>query len=317
MPEPDLSVVMVVGPRRRRASWSLGAVLAQEPGERMEVVLVDVGGDGAAAIPEAVDPRVRRLLAPPETLFHEARALGVEAARGPLVAFVEEHARPRPGWAAALLAAAGDGEGWDGLGPAIAAANAGVGFADASHLMGYSLFRPDVAAAGATRLLPGQNSCYRRRALLALGPALATWLSSDNVLVEGLARRGHRLTMVPGAVVEHRNEAHVRVALAGYWAYHRIYGHRRSRLLGWSLARRVAYVVLTPAVPLWFLVLAVRRSRGRAQQRRILWRHLPGILLVQSAAAVAQAIGIAAGLGSAPRRFTRLELDADRPLAVR
>lgn len=316
MPTPELSVVLVVGPRRGRAAWSLRAVLDQDVGDRLEVVLVDLGADGAEPVEGAGDPRVRRIRAPAGTVFSEARALGVEAAAAPLVAFVEEHARPRPGWAAALLAAAAEDEGWAALGPAIANANPTVGFADASYLMSYALFRPEVAVRGDTRLVPGQNSCYRRDALRSLGPDLATWLSSDNVLVEGLARRGHRLTMVPAAVVEHRNEAQVRVAVAGYWAYHRIYGHRRSRLLGWSPARRLAYVVLAPLVPLYFLALALGRTRREPQQRRVLWRHLPAILLVQSAAALAQAIGIVRGPGTAPGRFTRVELDADRPLAA-
>ncbi|HEX6203618.1 MAG TPA: hypothetical protein VF100_11490, partial [Thermoanaerobaculia bacterium] len=256
------------------------------------------------------------LAAPPDTVFGDARALGVEAAAAPLVAFVEEHARPRPGWAAALLAAAGEDEGWAGMGPAVVSANAGVGFADASFLMGYRLFHPRVARRGDTRLLPGQNSCDRRDALLSLGPDLAAWLSSDNVLVEALARRGHRLTMVPAAVVEHRNEARLAVALGGYAAYHRLYGVRRSRLLGWGPARRAAYVVLAPLVPLYFLALTLRGTRGHPDWRRVLWRHLPGMLLVQAAAATAQAIGIVFGPGSAARRFTRLELDADRPLAA-
>jgi hypothetical protein len=47
-----------------------------------------------------------------------------------------------------------------------------------------------------------------------------------------------------------------------------------------------------------------------------LWRHLPAILLVQSAAALAQAIGIVRGPGTAPHRFTRVELDANRPLTA-
>ena len=315
MPQPELSVILVVGPRRLRAAWSLAAVLDQDVEDRLEVVLVDLAADGAQPIAGAGDPRVRLLQAPPDTVFSDARRLGVEAARGPLVAFVEEHARPRPGWAAALLAAAAEDEGWAALGPAIASGNPRTGFSDASYLMGYTLFRPEVAARGETRLVPGQNSCYRRAVLVSLSPDLGTWLSSDNVLVEGLARRGHRLTMVPAAVIEHRNEAHVATALSAYWAYHRIYGHRRSRLLDWSLARRLAYVMLTPLVPLYFLALALARTRRDRRQRQVLWRHLPAILLVQSAAALAQAIGIVAGLGSAPRRFTRLELDADRPLA--
>jgi hypothetical protein len=316
VPPPELSVVLVVGPRRGRAAWSLRAVLDQDVGDRLEVVLVDLGAEGAEPVEGADDPRVRRLQAPAGTVFSEARALGVEAAAAPLVAFVEEHARPRPGWAAALLAAADEDEGWAGMGPAIASGNPGVGFADASYLMGYALFRPEVAVRGATRLVPGQNSCYRRDALLSLTPDLATWLSSDNVLVEGLFRRGHRLTMVPQAVVEHRNETRVAVALFGYWAYHRIYGDRRSRLLEWSPARRLAYVVLAPLVPLYFLLLALGRTRRQPRQRRVLWRHLPAILLVQSAAALAQAVGIVRGAGTAPRRFTRIELDADRPLAA-
>src|SRR6185295_6477622 len=50
-----------------------------------------------------------------------ARAAGVRAARAPIVAFVEDHSFPQPGWAEALIAA--HQQDWAVVGPAVGNAN--------------------------------------------------------------------------------------------------------------------------------------------------------------------------------------------------
>ena len=312
-PAPALSAVLVVGARRDRVGACLERLLAQEGVERLEVVLVDLGAGSYPPVPGSDHPAIRTLPLPPATLFGEARAHGVRAARAPLVGFLEEHSRPRPGWAAALLRAFA--EPWAAVGPVMFNANPGVGRSDATCLMSYGLFFPPQTA-GEVPILPGHNSAYRREVLLGYGDELPRLLANDNVLMGVLRGDGHRLFLEPAMGVEHLNEASLASASPGYFAYHRCYGDSRSARFGWPWWRRLAYVVLTPVIPLYYLL----RFGGRLRRRRspsfgVLVRHAAFIYAAQLVCAAGQAVGLLFGPGAAERRFTDYELTAPRPLA--
>jgi cellulose synthase/poly-beta-1,6-N-acetylglucosamine synthase-like glycosyltransferase len=310
---PALSVVLVVGPRRDRAAGCLQRLLAQEGADRLEVVLVDLGAGTLPAVGGSDHPTVRTLPLPPATLFAEARAHGVRAARAPLVAFLEEHSRPRPGWAAALVRAfAGP---WAAVGPVMYNANPGVGRSDVTFLMSYGLFFPPLPA-GEAAILPGHNSAYRRAVLLSYGDELPRLLASDNVMMAVLRRDGHRLFLEPAMGVEHLNESSLASIAPGYFAYHRCYGHYRSTCFAWPWWRRFAYAALTPLIPLYYLLrFSLFLRRRQSPFLAVLIRHGAFVYAAQLVSAAGQALGLLFGPGDAERRFTAYELTEPRPLA--
>src|SRR5690242_14508964 len=102
---PALSVILVVGERRDRAVRALASVLSQEALDRLEILLLDLAPGEPAPLPGSDHPVLRVVRMPPETLFSAAKAHGVRLAAAPVVVFLEEHCRARPGWAAALIEA--------------------------------------------------------------------------------------------------------------------------------------------------------------------------------------------------------------------
>jgi glycosyltransferase involved in cell wall biosynthesis len=110
MPEPAVSVVV---PTRNRAGYlgvTLASLAAQAPGVPYEVIVVDDGSSDATA--EVV---ARAAAGPPPTTYlrHEesrgpnaARNTGIAAARGPLIALIDDDVRVPPGWVAELAAGA-------------------------------------------------------------------------------------------------------------------------------------------------------------------------------------------------------------------
>lgn len=258
-------------------------------------------------------PMVRTLPLPPATLFAAARAHGLHAAQAPLIAFLEEHSRPRPGWTAALLRAFTGP--WAAVGPAMHNANPGVGRSDAICLMSYCLFFPPLPA-GEVALVPGHNSAYRREVLMSYGDALPTLLANDNVLMGVLRRDGHRLFLEPAAGVEHLNETGLASIAVGYFAFHRCYGHYRATRFAWPWWRRLAYVALTPLIPLYYLLrFGDRLRRRRSPFFRVLLRNGAFIYAAQLGSATGQAVGLLLGPGDAERRFTEYELTEPRPQA--
>ena len=309
--EPWLSVVIVVGPRRERAAAALESVLAQSIVEHLEVMLVDCESPTAPRVAGSEHPAVRVLHLPPGAHFGSARALATAAARAPAVAFLEEHARALPGWADAVVRAHRGP--WAGVGYEVHNGNPGSGRSDIQGVMSYGLFAPPLTG-GESRLLSGHNCAYKRDVLLSFGDRLGGLLLIDNVLQKVLLSTGHRFFLEPGAKIAHRNEVSLRSAARGYAAFHRAFGSARSHEGGWPLLRRAAYVILAPAIPLYFIVHLTRTlSRRRSPQLRLFLRNLPYVYLIQLVAALAQAVGIVFGPGASAGRFSRFEVAEPRP----
>lgn len=314
---PAMSVVVVVGDLRRRAGPCLRALLDQRPapglapGDGLEILLLDRGSPGCGPVPHADAPRVRVLPQPREATYAGMRAQGVAAARAPVVAFLEEHVRVRPGWAAAQLAAFRDG--WDGVGTAVAVANPGCGEADLVGLLSYGLFFPPVDG-GESELLPGHNASYRTEVLRSLGDDLEPLLHADLELQRRLRADGRRLCLLPEVTIDHLSEGSLRQLARGVFLFYRCYGPLRARSAGWSRLRRAGYVLATPLVPVYFVTLfGLRLWRRRSPHLRLLLRHVPAVLAVQLCAAAGQALGLLRGEGDAQRRFTDYELHEPRP----
>lgn len=309
---PELSAVVVVGDLRERAGDCLRSLLGQGLGERLEVLLVDVAGDGATPVAGSDAPPVRILKLQPATTFAQARAGAVREARGAVVAFLEEHTLAHPGWGEALLGAHRGP--YAGVGPAIVNGNPGVGKSDIGGLLAYGHFYPPCRRAE-VEFLAGHNSSYKRDALLALGEDLDRLLRSDLVLQRRLRRLGHRLLVEPAAVLAHRNEVSLRVRARGIFLWYRTYAVLRAEEDRWSAARRAFYIAATPVVPLYFLAHFTRFvRRERAAHLEILLRGTLHALAVMLAGAAGQALGLMMGPGNADAAFSRFELTAPRPL---
>jgi len=310
-----LSVVVVVGDLHHRARRAVEGVLAQESLDQLELIIVDLAADRSTW--EGADSRVRIHRMPPSTLLSQARAAAVQLAKAPLVAFLEEHTVPEPSWATEIIAA-DDGD-WAAAGTAIRHGNPGSAQSDASYQVSYGLFEPPVVG-GETTVLPGHNSVYRREVLLDLGPNLPELLAIDNVLHEVLRRAGRRLVLLGSGTVHHWNETTVLATARGHWWFHRSFGARRARYLDWNASRRVAYVVLTPLIPVYAILLWVRRRLGEGRPTLGPLLDLgPRMVLIHIVSAVAQAVGLVFGEGRAQTNFTSFELGelarADAPVS--
>jgi len=309
--DPVLSVVLVVGPRRERAADALASVLAQADEVAMEVLVVDCEPPATPALAGADHPAVRVFRLPGDTTFGAARATAARAARAGVVAFLEEHARALPGWAAAVVEAHRGP--WAAVGYEVHNANAEVGRGWISGVMSYGLFAPPMER-GESHLVSGHNSAYKRDVLLGFGAELDRLLLVDLGLGARLRREGHRFFLEPAARIEHLNETTLAASCRAYRSYHRLYGAARAREEGWSWRRRCLYVVAAPLIPFYYLV---RFSRFLARRRpadlpRFL-ANAPYILVAQLTGAVSQAAGILRGPGDAARRFSVYEVSEPRP----
>lgn len=237
-----------------------------------------------------------------------SRAAGIRAASAPVIVFTETHCFPEAGWAAGLLAA--HDEGADAAGPVFRNGNPASRSSAAGFLAHYGTFA-DPPPPPPWPDLPGNNSSYRRDALLAFGDELPSLLRLEYLMHARMLREGRRLVLERRARVRHVNVSCRRSALYEGYLAGRLFGAERGR--DWSRPRRIAQAVA------WPLVALVRTRRHAADARRIGIARTPGLLAALAVrlvyTSVGEAVGLLAGAGAADVPMLEMELRRDRFLA--
>jgi len=304
---PELSAIVVVGPRRARGEECLRSLLDQGLGERLEIIVVDLE-PAQPPMAAAAQPGVRTLQLPRDTTFAAARVAALDIARGDVVAFIEEHCLALRGWGEALLAAYAGGP-WAGVGTRVENANPRQGASDITGLLAYHHFYAPLPS-GEVDFLPGHNASFRREVLLAYRDRLPRLLRADILLHQRLRADGHRLFVTADAAIAHRNEVTAASRGRGFASWFRMFAHTRAEEFDWSIPRRLAYVLASPAVPAYFAWTIWNALRKRRPGYLPLLHRNAWVVAVSGfAAAGGMARGLLFGPGDAERRFSRFELE--------
>jgi hypothetical protein len=178
---------------------------------------------------------------------NELRARGVAAARGNIVALIEDHGLADPHWCARIVEAHKDSAA--GIGGAIEngvdrVLNWAVYFCD------FGQYQNPAQAIIETSALSDANVSYKRSALESIR---SVWreVFHEGAINHALATRGERLLLSPDMIV-YQNRLHLdlRTALAERWVWGRSYGADRnlaglSRFIWGGLSLAVPFLILT------------------------------------------------------------------------
>jgi hypothetical protein len=315
-PRTSLSVAVVIGAQRRRAAACLHALALQSVADQLEVIVLDTRPELPAIWPASPDAQDRPawsqapvVLAAAGLSYGQARAVAVGAARAELIAFLEDHCYPQPGWAEALLRA------YTGpaaaVGYAISNANPDSRVGRIVHLATYGEWA--APAGGPVTALPGGNVSYRRDVLVSLGSELAELLTADFNLHDRLRARQLTLVVQPAAQVRHESEERYLNALRSSFVYSRALAAKRASLDRWS-ARTRALVAAKDLLgaPVARLVRLLQARPRSSPADRGLAALLPAIVLLLVVSAVGEAVGYLLGEGASAARLLYYEVDAPR-----
>jgi len=217
------------------------------------------------------------------------RARGMLAARGDLIALLEDHARPDERWCAHIARA--HQAGYAAIGGAIENGidrplNWAVYYCD------FGKYQNPVPS-GESDFASDANTSYKRTALESVR---ALWDQSfREVVVNGaLISRGEKVALRPEIVVyQHRNGLRLATALRERYIWGRSYAVTRCQLL--SNSKRLFYAAVSPVLP---VVMLLRLAQTAWQRRKRFGKFLAGLHYV--------AILLASwSLGEAMGYFTR------------
>lgn len=226
------------------------------------------------------------------------RARGLAAARGEIVALIEDHARPDPRWCGRVV-------------EAHRLPHAAIGGAienDIDRPLNWAVYFCDFhrymnpVPAGATEVASDANVSFKRRTLEAIRPV---WESSfrEPAVNAALGERGETLALSPNVVVfQHREQLRPVEALVERFVWGRSYAAARGAAA--TRGRRVVLIALSPTLPLLLTARMARTVADRGRLGRAFLRALPWTLLLTSSWSLGELTGYVAGGSTA---------DADTP----
>jgi hypothetical protein len=310
--ETPLTVVLVAADCFETIKRTLSAVATQTIAGQLEVLLVAPDAEALAELrPQDVAAfgRFDAIYVGPIVDVDKAAAPGLVRASSPVVALVEDHAYPEPGWAEAILRAH---EGvWAAVGSTVVNANPDGDLSWINQLLAYGEWtEPQCGGEGA---VSRHNVSFKRSWLKACGGSIEDLLGRSGGLLTELKRRGARFWVEPEARVRHVNPSRFRPTVALRLHGARLSAAGRASSEGWPWWRRAAYAGASPLIPLVRLKRLLPKVFG-AQLRGRAPRLLPLLVGALVLDGVGQALGFALGPGRAAREMAAFEFRRDRHL---
>jgi hypothetical protein len=309
-PEPALSVLIATPDSFEVLRTTLNELKKQTARDRLEIVLLAASRERLRLDQSLLKEfhAYQVIEVGPFQSIGKARAVGVLAARAPVVAFAEDHAYPATGWAAALIDA--HRQPWAAVGPVIINANPETKISWVDIFLCYGPFL-EPAQSGVVPSVPADNSTYKRALLLEYGDRLEAMLDDETALQRDLRARGYQLYLEANAQTRHLNFTRMSAWLSLRYHGGRMYGAGRVEQNHWSLLKRLFYIAMSPLFPLiqaWPLLRDIRRA-GR--QRELLPGSVPEIAAALVAGVVGEVAGYACGRGTSLEKLTRLRFHRD------
>jgi GT2 family glycosyltransferase len=223
----DLRFTVVVPTRDRPRSLSrcLAALEQQKECGAFEIIVVDDGSSGADDVDlVAAQSRRARVVRTARTGSASARNRGARDASAPIVLLLDDDCEPRPGWAAALLAAVEDGA--DVAAGRCVNVDSSDAFSEATQTVLDYLTRHSSNSVASVGFAPTYNLACARDVLLAV-PFDEGYIHSgaDRDWCRRLAQRGYSIALASDAVIDHRQV----LDLGRFWQKHHSYGCGSAR----------------------------------------------------------------------------------------
>ncbi len=301
---PDLSVIIITPDRYDTIRKTVGYIQKQTVRNRIELIII--GPAEAAVVPDdsvgssLYDCRVVEI--PSIDSLGTAKAVGIRAARAPVIALIEEHVYPDSGWAEALIKA--HRQPWAAVGPAVRNAKPDNLVSWADFIITYGQWMEPLDG-GAVTILPGHNSSYKRDILITYGDSLGAMLEVEAMLHADLLQRDYEICTEPSAVIYHLGFSRLLPSLPVQFHIGRLFAADRAK--DWPLLKRLLYTGGAPLIPLVRLFRLASQLIRAGDRRTVPFAALPLAIPGLSFSALGELTGYMLGSGDSNSKMIRHE----------
>jgi GT2 family glycosyltransferase len=311
---PEISVILVAPDHYSTVRKTITHLLKQTALDRLELVIVAPSADHLDADESELGAFPRVQIAEIGDLITSARAtaIGIRRASAEIVALVEDHAFPEPGWAAALIDS--HRQPWAAVGPVVRNGNPDKAISWADFLIGYGPWIAP-APAGAVDHLPGHNSSYKRSLLLKFGTDLEELLEAETLLHWNLREKGYKLYLEPRAIT-----SHVNFSLFSSWIqaqYHSGRVFAAARIHGMSKLKQALFIGGAPLIPFVRFLRIFREMCKPGRFKMKFFSVMPILFVGLSINGFGQMLGYAFSAGNSKDKMAQLEFHRDRHVSKR
>ena len=227
----------------------------------------------------------------------ELRRDGIAAARGDVVALIEDHCTVDGNWIREIRQAHASHAAV--VGGAVENMSGGNALDWAVYFYDYGKFMSPNSA-GVTETLSGLNTSYKRAALDEIRDDYRDGFF-ETFANEALKSRGHQLSMSPSAVVYHNKRYELRRALSH--CYHLARSYAAKRVANAPLGRRFVFIFgslfLPILLPARVVLSVIRKGRNLGH----LVRAIPFLIVLMSAWSYGEFRGYSAGEGDSRAKW--------------
>lgn len=286
---PLVSVIVPAYDSARTIARCCAALAAQRTAHPYEVLVVHSGRDDTCARARRACPTARTIQLASRATPPQARNVGVRAARGSLLGFVDSDVYVAPDWIDRAVEAMAAG--YDLVCGSIENGNPHSAVARAEQLLMFNEFMPDQPAHPAWFALSG-NTLLTRDAWERYGPFVEVRAAEDVVFSRRLIARGGRILFYPALRACHDNRTRLRPFLRNQVLVG-LHTTRARRMVAFADSASWTLFLLAlpvaPVVKLAKIALHLGRHRPRAAARML--RELPMLALGAAAYALGQLQG--------------------------
>ena len=270
---PKVSVVVASHNARASIEECLTSLETQQPKGGVEIVVVDNSTDGTAEVIRQCFPAVKLVVRPPSALIPELWEAGIRRSSGDIVAITTAHCVPGKDWLIQMLKA------HEAAVPAIGGAienYESAGVVDwAIYFCRYSQYMLPFRESLVPEI-PGDNASYKRVYIDRCHHVRHNGFWEPAVHTE-LKKAGLQLLLVPSIVISHKKSFSLKGFLKQRFQHGMQFGRERaSRFPG---PKRALYVLLSPAIPVAFLVRISQQVLSKRKHRKEFLISLPILLL--------------------------------------
>jgi GT2 family glycosyltransferase len=259
--KPRLSIIIAFYDSGSLIERCLESLENQSTDQPFEILVVDSSSNGMPTLIRKRFPHVRLYQFRERKFCGDARNLGLSAARGEIIAFIDADCTAEGNWVDQILEAHQSPH--LAIGGAFKNGNPENLVSWAAYFCELSQWMPGLASQE-MKDIPGGNMSYKRTAFEKYGVLLQGTYCSDTDFHWRLAKYGHRLRFVPSMIVSHHNIDQLKRFLRHEFEHGRCFARVRRKHQNFSKFRRWLYTTFSFLIPSWlFFKIGLNNLRNR------------------------------------------------------